>query len=491
MVKDPDSATTPVARAPFDAALLGRRIRHHRLEKGLTLRRLGEIVGVPTSQLSMMENAKRPIRVTTLARIAEALAVEVETLTRPEPPSERARLELELGRLQAAPLARSLSIPPVEVRRGLSDETLRTLIALHASLAQRDAESKVTPEAARRAMIALRQEGQKVDNYYERIEDQAADLMETVPHGAGPITHHTVARLAEHLGFRLVHADDLPSSTRSITDVEHGVIFLPPATTPGGHGLRSLALQALAHQVLEHDEPRDYADFLRQRIEITAFAAACLVPRDAAVPFLRAAKADRDIALEDFRDTFGVTHETAAHRFTALATRFLDLPVHFLRVRRSGAIVKGYENDGIHFPTDADGGIIGQVVCANWAARTAFNNSARAREHFQYTDTPTGTYWCSVQTGTADAEFSITLGVPFAHSQWFRGRETTERQSSSCPDPSCCRRPTPDVEQRWRDSARPSAKLGEHVLAPLPTGRYPGVDDGQVYAFLERHLERT
>jgi XRE family transcriptional regulator, fatty acid utilization regulator len=25
------------------------------------------------------------------------------------------------------------------------------------------------------------------------------------------------------------------------------------------------------------------------------------------------------------------------------------------------------------------------------------------------------------------------------------------------------------------------------VLAPLPTGAFPGVDDAEVYAFLERH----
>jgi hypothetical protein len=26
-----------------------------------------------------------------------------------------------------------------------------------------------------------------------------------------------------------------------------------------------------------------------------------------------------------------------------------------------------------------------------------------------------------------------------------------------------------------------------HVLSPLPTGRFPGVDDIEVYTFLEKH----
>ncbi|MBF4616013.1 helix-turn-helix domain-containing protein [Curtobacterium sp. VKM Ac-1376] len=456
---------------------------------GLTLRGLAERVGLAASQLSLVENGRRELRPSVLERIAAALEVPVMELLRPEPPSERARLELELDRLQRTPIASRLDVPHIEVRRSLPDDALATIVALLGELERRTRESLATPEAARRAMVELRLEGQRLDNYREEIEDRAADLMDSIERPLGPLTHHTVSRLAQHLGFELVFVDDLPNAARSVTDLEHGRIYLPPASTPGGHGLRSLALQALAHRLLEHREPVDYADFLRQRIEITTFAAACLVPRDTAVPFLRAAKDRRDIALEDLRDAFGVTHETAAHRFTSLATRFLDLPVHFLRVRRSGAIVKGYENDGIELPTDAGGGIVGQVICARSAARTAFAHRNRTREHYQYTDTPRGTFWCSAQTGTDDDEFSITLGTPFAHAKWFRGRETTNRERSTCPDPSCCRRPAAALEARWHDRVWPSARLGEHVLAPLPTGRFPGVDDAEVYRFLEAHAE--
>ena len=469
------------------AVLLGQWIRHVRVERGMTLDVLGRDAAVAPSQLSMIENGLREPKISVLSRIAAALATDVATLTRQDPPSDRARLELELARYQDAPMTERLGLPRIEPRRSMPDDVLAGIVALHAALDARVRESAATQVAGRQAMLALRLDGQARDNYYEDIEDRAAELMASIDRPAGPLTHHTVARLAEHLGYRLVHVDDLPASTRTITDRDNGVIYLPPATTPGGHGLRSLVLQALAHRILDHHEPADYAEFLRQRIEITSFAAACLVPRDTAVPFLEDAKARHDIALEDLRDAYGVTHETAAHRFTSLATRFLDLPVHFVRIRRSGAIVKAYENDGIVFPADAEGGIVGQVVCAKWAARTAFASRNRSREHYQYTDTPTGTYWCSVQTGTADDEFSITLGTPFAHAKWFRGRESTVRRESHCPDPSCCRRPAAALEHRWRAGAWPSAKLGEHVLAPLPTGRFPGVDDGEVYRFLESH----
>jgi hypothetical protein len=38
-----------------------------------------------------------------------------------------------------------------------------------------------------------------------------------------------------------------------------------------------------------------------------------------------------------------------------------------------------------------------------------------------------------------------------------------------------------------RGRAWPSAKLHAHILSPLPTGTFPGVDDAEVYRFLAAH----
>ncbi len=40
---------------------------------------------------------------------------------------------------------------------------------------------------------------------------------------------------------------------------------------------------------------------------------------------------------------------------------------------------------------------------------------------------------------------------------------------------------------RWRQKSWASARMHQHTLAPLPSGTYPGVDDAELYAFLERH----
>ena len=469
--------------------LLGKRIRHFRVRAGLTLDALGERVGVVGSQLSLIENGKREPRLSLLQAIARQLDVDPAILLLQEAPDARTALELELERAQMAPNYQQLKLPHVRTPRSLSDEALESLVGLHRELARRSRAAAATPEEARRANTEIRLKMRAQGNYLQDIERIAEDLMLSVGHvTTSAVTHRDVAVLAERLGFTLIFVNDLPPNTRSVTDIENGRIYLPPASIPGGHGLRSLALQAMAHRVLGHERPVSYADFLEQRLQINYFAAACLLPESRAVEFLSQAKKERNLAIEDLRDAFGVTHEAAAHRFTNLATRHLDLNVHHYRLDAAGVVVRGYENDGLPLPTDETDGIEGQVICRKWAGRTAFDQTNRTSEFYQYTDTPEGTFWSSAQIGDiAEGAFSITCGVPFDDAKWFRGRDATARTHSTCPDPSCCKAPDGDLLERWQGKAWASARMHAHVLAPLPTGTFPGVEDAEMYRFLSMH----
>ncbi|WP_396656542.1 helix-turn-helix domain-containing protein [Microbacterium sp.] len=467
---------------------LGHRIRHHRLRNDFTLDELGARVGVAGSQLSLIENGKREPKLSLLQAIAEATGTEVADLLSNEPPNKRAALEIELERAQAGSVFRRLGVAPIRVVKGMSDETLESILGLHRELQRRELEAIATPEEARRANTELRLQMRAKNNYLPDIEKLAEKQLRAAGHVSGALTHRTVSLMAGQLGFELIYVNDLPHSARSVTDLENGRIYLPPASIPGGHGLRSMALQAMAHRLLGHRPPSDYADFLQQRLEINYYAACCLMPETAAVAFLQQAKKDRNLAVEDFRDAFGVTHEAAAMRMTNLFTQHLDIRLHFLRVDGTGAISRVYENDDLPVPMDVTGSVEGQMVCRRFLARSAFEEQNRTTEHYQYTDTPSGTFWCATQTGTtADGEFSITVGVPFDDAKWFRGRETHKRASSTCPDESCCRRPDPELTARWKGKAWPSARVHMQMFSPLPRGAFPGVDDGEVYAFLDRH----
>ena len=481
------SAASPDAAA--DPIVLGRRIRHARTGAGLTLRELAARTESTTSHLSLVENGHREPRLSLLTAIAAALAVPVADLLTPEPPPDRrAALEIALERAQRGPMFATLGVPAVRPGRRLPMDALESLVALHDELARRARAIIATPLEARRINTELRLEMQAKDNHVPHIEDLAETFVREAGYTGGALTHHQVARMAERLGFTVIHVDDLPHSTRTVTDLRNGRIYLPPASIPGGYGLRSLALQAMAHRIFGHERPEDYGDFLRQRQEIAYFTAACLIPRFAAVVHLEEKIRDKDLAMEDFRDAFGVTHHSAAQRFTNLSTSHFDIPVHFLRTGDDGALYRGYANDDVPLPTDASGAIEGQPLCRRWGARAAFTQRNRTREFAQYTDTPAGTYWCSTQTGTSrESEFSITLGVPFAHAKWFRNRETTRRAASTCPAESCCREPDGALRERWQDHSWPSAKMHAHVLSPLPSGTFPGVDDTEVFTFLEAH----
>jgi transcriptional regulator with XRE-family HTH domain len=476
---------TPTA---LELTTLGHRIRHQRISHGYTLDELGDIVGVAGSQLSLIENGKREPKLSLLQAIAAATGAEVTELLSSEPPNRRAALEIALARAQASPVFRQLGIAPVKVTKGMSDETIESILGLHHELERREAETIATPEEARRANTEQRLRMRERNNYLPEIDKLAEKQLKAAGHVSGALTHRTVSIMAEQLGFELIYVNDLPHSARSVTDLENGRIYLPPASIPGGHGLRSMALQAMAHRLLGHRRPTDYADFLEQRLEINYFAASCLMPETAAVAFLQQAKKDRNLAVEDFRDAFGVTHEAAGMRMTNLLTEHLGIPLHFLRVDGSGAISRVYENDDLPVPMDVTGAVEGQIVCRRFLARSAFEEQNRTTEHYQYTDTPAGTFWCSTQTGTtADGEFSITVGVPFDDAKWFRGRETSKRSASTCPDDSCCRRAPAAIAERWAGKAWPSARVHRHMFSPLPRGAFPGVDENEVYAFLERH----
>ncbi len=316
----------------------------------------------------------------------------------------------------------------------MSDATLKTIVGLHREPDRRARMAISTPEGGAASYHPAPDDDAERNNHLPEIELIAEQATKAVRHSSGALTApHGCGDGWAGVGLTIVHTDDLPHPARAVVDLEHGRIYIPPAfSIPGGHGLRSLALQAMANTVLEHGGPTDHADFLRQRLEASYFAAACPMPRAASVDFLERAKRERNIAIEDFRDTFGVTHEGAALRFTNLATHYLGITLHYLWNNGDGTVEGTH---GERRSSAAPGRDLLVRRRARWSSATgarekAFARATRTSEHYQYTDTPAGTFFESTQTGTgATAEFSITLGVPYAESKWFRG---ANHSSASC-----------------------------------------------------------
>ncbi|MDR6200588.1 putative transcriptional regulator/transcriptional regulator with XRE-family HTH domain [Microbacterium sp. SORGH_AS428] len=470
-----------------DALTIGRRIRQLRTAQGMTLDALASAVERAPSQLSMIENGKREPRLTLLRAIAKALGTTVDALLEAEPLDERAAMEIALQRAMKGQTFQALGIDAFRIGRSVPDEALRAMLALHGEIDRLRDERSATPEEARRANVELRDLMREQNNYFADLETEARAILDAVAHPGGPLTQRSASDIAAHLGFTLHYVPDLPQTTRSVADLKHGRLYLSSRVAAKGDA-RTAVLQALSSRILGHREPKSYAEFLRQRVETNYLTGALLVPEAHVVPVLTDAKGDRAISIEDLRDLYSVSYETAAHRFTNLATVHLGIPVHFLKVHESGTITKAYENDDVNFPADRLGAIEGQMCCRRWTSRVVFDVDDRFNPYYQYTDTGNGTYWCTARVEySSEGAHSISVGVRFEDTKWFLGRDTANRGVSRHSVEVCCRRAPAELESAWRENSWPNVRTPRTLLATLPTGAFPGVDTTEVYEFLEAH----
>ncbi len=435
--------------------MFGQRLRHIRRARGMTLADLGGHVGRAPSVLSLLENGKREPKLSLIEALAAALSVPADELMRRQPPSRRAQLEIALEQAQRDPEFAALGLGRLRAGARVPSEVIEHVLALHAELRKQRAKPTATPEEARAANAGLRTMMRERGNYFAEVEQAAAQTLAAVGYSGGALSQGMLLSAVSRHGFSVQYAPDLPRSARSVTDLRNHRIYLRQESL-GMHTPRAVLLQALGHFALGHSAPAGFAEFLRQRVEANYFAAAVLVPQDAAAAFLHRARQARDLSVEDLRDVFSVSYEMAAHRFTNLATHHLGLPCHFVKNDETGIIYKAYENDGVTFPADTSGAIEGQRMCRRWSGRRVFAAADRFSPHFQYSDIPSGTYWCVAQVDPGrERNFAITLGVPYEHSRWFRGRDTPTRVTSNCPDGECCAAPA-----RGADGA-----VGGHGLA--------------------------
>ncbi|HHC09309.1 MAG TPA: helix-turn-helix domain-containing protein [Actinobacteria bacterium] len=473
----------------LDPLVFGRRVRHYRKVRGLTLDELSRRVGKPAPYLSMLENGKKEPRLGLINDLAVALDVPVGDLLEPEAPTPRDRLEVEIERIQRDQAYRELGLPYLKPSARIPDVALEHIVRLYAELRGRDAAVAFTRDEARAANAELRAEMKARGNYFGEIEAVAAEAVAAIDYQAtGAMSKGDLNALARHFGFRLIRTGQLPPSTRAVADLKNRVIHVPGRDLLDPARARSVVLQTLGHFALGHREPRTFAEFLRQRVETNYFAGAVLIPEVAAVPFLQAAKAERNLSVEDVKDRFFVSYEMAAHRFTNLATEHLGLATHFVRSDEQGIIWKAYENNDVPFPKNSVGAIEGQRLCREWGTRRAFRSDARYAIHYQYTDTSRGTYWCATFVEEdREPPAAITTGVRFEDAKWFRGWDTDRHSVSRCPDGDCCRRPPEELAARWEGLVWPSVRPNSHVLAAMPVETVPGVDMLEILEFLEAH----
>ena len=481
----------------MDSLVFGQRLKYYRKRNNYTLVQLGKIINKPAPYLSQLENGIMEPRVTLIRELASALDCTPSDLLDPEPPSRRAALEIELRRLQDEPQNKQRKLPYLRPSSRMPDEILEHIIGLYSALEEDNSFTISNPNTpkniARNSNKDLRSEMSSRDNYYEEIENIAQSILNSLDYpGSGPVSERILMDVCDHFGFSVKRAENIPQTTRSITDQREKIIYIPQRNDLSTRASRSVVLQTLGHYALNHEVADDVGTYLRQRVESNYFAAAILAPEKPAVDFLQKAYESMDISIEDLQEVFYISYEMAGHRLTNLATEHLDLTLHFLRSDDEGIVWKAYENDGVPLPQGIDGTIEGEHLCRNWGTRQAFHTQDSFSLHYQYTDTPSGKYWCVTHVEADRVPYhAVTVGTTADQAKWFRGSDTKRFSTSHCPDKDCCNTPRPSVRQHWQGVAWPSARDRSNVSSELPLparsfSRFPGVDMVEVYEFLER-----
>lgn len=473
----------------LDPLVLGRRVRHFRGEAGLTLDQLGSEVGKPAPYLSLLENGKKEPKVNLLMDIARALDIEVQDLLDPNPPKRRDSLEISLIRAQESSLFESLDIPTIKPSARVDSQTLAHIVGLHDAIRERSTLGSASSDDVRAANGAVHAHLTHHNGYLKEIEMAAREALDASGYsGDGPFSSRNLIDLTASTGFELMPIDDMPSFARSIIDTKNRRIYIAQRNELRTRQARKAVLQTLAGFILDHERDPDLDTFLRHRMETAYFAAAVLAPEDSVVARLLVAKENHDIDVEDVKELFYVSYEMAAWRTANLLTRHLGIQCHLLVSDEMGVLVKGYANDGVPVPRDDHGGLETQRLCRRWGTRLTFESEDRFGTHHQYTDTPEGTFFCTthVEAGREPAH-AITLGVRFDDSRWFRGRDTQNRETSTCPDPGCCRVPATGLAEKWADSVIVSARSQARILGLMAPDPYPELDMPEVLSVVNTH----
>src|SRR5205085_1134993 len=171
-------------------------------------------------------NGKREVKLSLIEDLARALRVSSAELLATEPPTRRARLEVELQRAQEDPLYQELNLPLLRPSQQVPHEYLEHVVGLFEALKTQSIDHAATPEGARAANARLRAEMRARDNYFPEIEFAAGQALRSTGYEGGAVAESTLTALVAHYGFTLHRVQDLPVSVDSVADLEHRRIYV-------------------------------------------------------------------------------------------------------------------------------------------------------------------------------------------------------------------------------------------------------------------------
>lgn len=412
-------------------ALLGKKIRRLRQDRGLTQQQMAEQLGISPSYLNLIEHDERPVTVPLLLKLGQSFEVDLQDLSE----EDERKLAVGLREVFADATLRNHEVRPEELHAVVEAAPMaaKGIIELYRAYktAREDAQAMVlglpggTGASPRRLLLPTEEAR---DFFYDRtnhfptLEDAAESLAHDAPLDASDLHRSLVDHLSRRHGISVEIAPtaSMEGALRRY-DAKTKRLVLSEVLPRGSRSFH------LAYQI-GLIEAKDAIDAILIEAKLSSretetlcrvgltnyFAGAVLMPY---AGFLAAAKAAR-YDVEVLTHRFDVSFEQACHRLSTLQRPGAKgVPFYLVRVDIAGNISKRFSAAGFHF--SRFGG-----SCPRWVVHEAFMTPSLIRT--QVAQLPDGTtFFCIARTLTKDSggfhqpqsQLAIGIGCDISHAR--------------------------------------------------------------------------
>ena len=360
----------------------GQIIRAKRQNKNIKAITLAKELGITPAYLSLIESNQRKPDGDLLLRIQDLLELQKEDLTKRTDPD----LETRTQEVVKISLLEDLDIRSDEVKEivGLNPKIAKALVKLGIDHKNKELElgqnieKKIYEGGTTFPGEIVSDFIQKFENYFPKLEDFATSIYEKVKMNNRTRYLSLCNYLKEK--HKIIVKDILPEENRPFSK-----IFLPEKKEFHLSDLLNLETKklytaALVAQLEADDVIEEYLDDFSfpsvtsrkvSKVALLNYAgAAIIMPYE--IFFHECVKKHR-YDLELLQSTFAVSFEQVCHRVTCLNNpdpKLRGIPLHMIRVDRSGNVSKRFSLSGIELPRLSG-------ACPKWNVYSAFSNPGK------------------------------------------------------------------------------------------------------------------
>ena len=355
------------------APLIGRTVRRHRIEQGVTQQALAVRLGISASYLNLIEHEQRAVTASLLIKLAETLRVDLAALSG----AQERQLEAGLREAFSDPQL-DQSVPDAELAAlaAASPTAGRAILALYrAWRVAREDSSGIALPSGRRLLLPheeARDAFHERANHFPAIETAAESV--GLPSAPAELNHAIAERLRRSHGINIIVGpqDGLlrryDPATRSLYLSEQ-----LPRESRGFQLAFQLALLEMRDAVdaqVDAIAPTSPEAASLIRLGLLNYAAGALL-----MPYERVRDTAADLRhnIDAIADRFGVSYEQACQRLSSLQRMGArGVPFFFLRVDPAGNVSKRFTAAG--FPFARYGG-----SCPRWVVHAAFETPGQVQ----------------------------------------------------------------------------------------------------------------